>query len=166
MIIWLYFCPFYSWFMFTPIQTTAGAILLHLATTILLFDTGAILGASGFLRRLLLNPRKEVTTNSSTTWFFAGTALASAFLVKLLPSVVPKYPNVEWEPSTVLQAVLGGLLTGWGTKVSVPGCFSLLNPSLTHLECSTVVVARLDICFVALDVLVLDPSLQQPYSFP
>lgn len=104
--------------MFTPIETTAGAILLHLSTTTFLFDAGAILGASGFLRRLFRNPRDEITQQTPTLWFFVGIALAATFTIKFLPNAVPTYPSLGWSVASALQTTASGILTGWGTKVS------------------------------------------------
>jgi hypothetical protein len=104
--------------MFTPVETAAGAILLHIATTVLLFDTGAILGVSGILRRLLTRPREEISFQSPRSWFIVGLAVAVTFTTKLLPSQVPDYPRVEWTIRGIFETVGSGALTGWGTMVS------------------------------------------------
>ena len=97
--------------MFTPVETSIGAFLLHQATSVLLFNNGSVLGASGLLRQLLNAPLK------STLFFFIGMALSflplKAFLHELLPTYDPSPSG--W------QAALGtfsvATLTGWGTKV-------------------------------------------------
>lgn len=101
--------------MFTPVETTLGAGLLHLATTTLLFDSGAILGASGLLRRLFAAPRKG---NASALWFFSGMAAAVGVVSLSMPGLIPEYAGVSLQISSTLGVVLAGFLAGWGTKVT------------------------------------------------
>lgn len=99
--------------MFTPIETTIGALLLHQATSILLYQNGNILGASGFIRRLFSKPTKGLAA------FFVGMATSFLPLKVLAPELLTKYPPM---PATLEQALVTvglGLLVGWGTKVSV-----------------------------------------------
>lgn len=105
--------------MFTPVETTAGALLLHLATTSLLFDAGAILGASGLLRRLLRDPKNEIAQQTTTLWFFFGMALATVFVKSLTTNIVPSLPALELHMNDLLKVTAAGLLTGWGTKVTL-----------------------------------------------
>lgn len=97
--------------MFTPVETSIGAFLLHQATSILLFQNGAVLGASGFLHRSFSAPTKGTIT------FFAGMAMSFLPLKLFLPQLVTTYPPI---PTTVQAALItlgvGGLV-GWGTKV-------------------------------------------------
>jgi len=109
--------------MFTPLETTVGAILLYLATTSLLFDAGAILGASGQLRRLLADPQHEVTKRTSTSWFFGGMTAAVAGAALLTPRILPSYPSFDLKGVDIFKVLASGLLTGWGTKHS-GGCTS------------------------------------------
>ncbi|KIW01211.1 uncharacterized protein PV09_07258 [Verruconis gallopava] len=107
--------------MFTPFETTAGALLLHLATTTLLFDAGAILGASGLLRRLLRNPKDEIS-QSPTGWFFGGMIAAVGVVALMLPQALPR-GSFEINALNVFKALVSGSLIGWGTK-HCGGCTS------------------------------------------
>lgn len=98
--------------MFTPIETSIGALLLHQATSVLLFNNGSVLGASGLLRRLLNSPSR------ATLSFFAGMALSFLPLKLLLPELIPEYPPIPSTWQTALATVGVGALIGWGTKVS------------------------------------------------
>ncbi|KAF2848879.1 YeeE/YedE family integral membrane protein-like protein [Plenodomus tracheiphilus IPT5] len=103
--------------MFTPIETTVGALLLHQATRNLLFQNGDILGASGFLRRLFSAPTKELIG------FFAGMAFSYVPLNALAPQLVTSYPSALLTPQAAVFTVALGALIGWGTKAS-NGCTS------------------------------------------
>lgn len=98
--------------MFTPIESTIGAVLLHQATSVLLYQNGKILGASGFLRRLMTVPSKE------TLFFFAGMALSIIPMKLFLPELRTQYPPVPTTLQGVLVTAGIGLLVGLGTKVS------------------------------------------------
>ncbi|KAF2130929.1 YeeE/YedE family integral membrane protein [Dothidotthia symphoricarpi CBS 119687] len=103
--------------MFTPVETTIGALLIHQATSNLLYQNGNILGVSGFLRRVFSTPTKE------TVAFFVGMAASHLPLKALAPQLITSYPPV---PNTIrgILATLGvGIAVGWGTKVS-NGCTS------------------------------------------
>ncbi|KAF2737525.1 YeeE/YedE family integral membrane protein-like protein [Polyplosphaeria fusca] len=103
--------------MFTPIETSIGAVLLHQATSLLLYQNGSVLGCAGILRRVLTAPTRE---NIS---FMAGMALSFLPLKLFLPELLTNYPPI---PSTLQAALvtLGvGALVGWGTKAS-SGCTS------------------------------------------
>lgn len=103
--------------MFTPVETSIGALLLHAATTVLLYDVGAILGVSALLRRMLSSPQHEIAQRTPLLWFFAGMALAVVGIMKSMPQFLPHYPGVDGRPETILKTIAAGLLTGWGTKV-------------------------------------------------
>jgi len=98
--------------MFTPIETSVGALLLHQSTSVLLFQNGTVLGASGYIRRLFSTPTR------GTLAFFVGMA-ASVLPLKLFqPNLITSYPPV---PDTLLAALATvgvGIFVGWGTKVS------------------------------------------------
>lgn len=97
--------------MFTPVETSIGAFLLHEATSVLLFQNGNVLGASGFLRQMFSGPTK------GTISFFAGMTLSLLPLKAFLPELVIQYPSA---PNTLQAALLTvgiGALVGWGTKV-------------------------------------------------
>lgn len=103
--------------MFTPIESTIGAVLLHQATSVLLYQNGKILGASGFLRRLMTVPSKE------TLFFFAGMALSIIPMKLFLPELRTQYPPVPTTLQGVLVTAGIGLLVGLGTKLA-NGCTS------------------------------------------
>lgn len=103
--------------MFTPIETTVGALLLHQSTSSLLYQNGDILGASGFLRRIFSAPTKELIA------FFAGMALSYIPLNTLVPQMVMAYPSVKLTPQTAIVTIGLGAIIGWGTKMS-NGCTS------------------------------------------
>jgi hypothetical protein len=97
--------------MFTPLETTLGALLLHQSTSLLLHSNGTTLGASGKIRALLSSPTR------GTLAFFAGMAASFVPLALWIPEVATTFPVV---PGTLGQAVLTvvcGALVGWGTKV-------------------------------------------------
>ena len=98
--------------MFTPVETSIGAVLLHQATSVLLYQNGNILGASGYLRKFFSTPTKE------TVAFLAGVAASVLPLRIFLPELVTSYPPVPSTLVTALVTVGVGLLSGYGTKVS------------------------------------------------
>jgi hypothetical protein len=97
--------------MFTPIETSIGAILLHQATSNLLFQNGSILGVSGFLRQLFTAPTKETAT------FFMGMAASYLPLNALAPQLVTSYPTAPMTLQAALVTISIGALIGLGTKV-------------------------------------------------
>ncbi|KAF2785866.1 YeeE/YedE family integral membrane protein [Melanomma pulvis-pyrius CBS 109.77] len=103
--------------MFTPIETSIGALLLHQATSVLLFQNGTVLGASGYMRRLFSTPTR------GTLAFFVGMAASILPLKLFLPELVTVYPPVPSTLQAALVTVGVGALVGWGTKVS-KGCTS------------------------------------------
>jgi hypothetical protein len=98
--------------MFTPIESAVGSFLLHEATSNLLYLNGNILGASGYLHRLLTAPTKEIVA------FFSGMAASYIPLRTLAPQLIANYPAVQINPQAAIATVVIGLLVGWGTKVS------------------------------------------------
>jgi len=97
--------------MFTPVETSIGAVLLHQATSNLLYQNGNILGASGFLRQVLAAPTKE------TVAFFAGMAASYFPLKTFLPQLMTSYPTVPITVPAALATAAVGALIGLGTKV-------------------------------------------------
>lgn len=86
--------------MFTPIETAAGALLMHISTSSLLFSTGTILGCSSILG----NPTDPANLPTLT-----GVVL-SAFATKfLLPGLVPNFPPAA---APWVTAVSGNSLHG------------------------------------------------------
>ncbi|KAF1999072.1 YeeE/YedE family integral membrane protein-like protein [Amniculicola lignicola CBS 123094] len=103
--------------MFTPIETSIGAFLLHQGSSTLLFQNGAVMGASGYMRKIVSSPTR------GTLAFFAGMALSFLPLKVFLPELATVYPPVPttW-PAAIVTAVVGALV-GWGTKAG-SGCTS------------------------------------------
>jgi hypothetical protein len=97
--------------MFTPIETTIGAILLHQATSNLLYQNGHVLGASGFLRQLFNIPTKE------TMAFFVGMAASYLPLKVLAPQAMTSYPTASMTFQAAIATMGVGALIGLGTKV-------------------------------------------------
>lgn len=97
--------------MFTIVDTTIGALLLHQATTSLLFYDGSILGVSGLLRTFMR------IRSLPSGLVFIGIALSWAAMRFIAPEVLPEYPDVKWDQGTVLFALGTGVLVGWGTEV-------------------------------------------------
>jgi hypothetical protein len=94
--------------MFTPVETSIGALLLHQATSNLLYQNGSILG---LLRRLMTAPTVEVVG------FFAGMAASYPLLKCLVPELVTRFPSVSITPQSTLFTTSVAALIGWGTKV-------------------------------------------------
>lgn len=97
--------------MFTPVETTIGALLLHQATSNLLYQNGSILGLSGLLRGLMAAPTVEIVG------FFAGMAASYPLLRSLVPELITRYPSVSLTPQSVIFTTSVAALIGWGTKV-------------------------------------------------
>lgn len=96
--------------MFTPVETTLGALLLHQAATGFLFKNGNVLGASGLLREAMFGPSQRGVL------LFVGMAISFGIATFALPELVPDYPAMRgWR--TWSFTVLLGLMTGTGTKV-------------------------------------------------
>ncbi|KAH8717067.1 YeeE/YedE family integral membrane protein-like protein [Phaeosphaeriaceae sp. PMI808] len=102
--------------MFTPVETSIGALLLHQATSNLLYKNGNILGVSGFLRQLFTAP-------TTTISFFVGMAVSYLPLKVLAPQLATSYPAVPMTVSAALFTISVGTLVGLGTKMS-NGCTS------------------------------------------
>jgi uncharacterized membrane protein YedE/YeeE len=98
--------------MFTPIETTIGALLMHQATSNLLYLNGNILGMSGYLRQVFSAPTKEVLA------FFVGMAASYPPLKTLTPQLITSYPAVQITPQAAAATISIGAMVGWGTKVS------------------------------------------------
>lgn len=100
--------------MFTPIQTSLGALLLFHGSSGLLFHNGAVFGISSLLSGCVFNPSQDNIP------VIAGLASSIIPVYLLAPSVIPVYPSAL-ESRASAAATLGiGFLIGWGTKVG-PG---------------------------------------------
>lgn len=109
--------------MFTPIETTVGAVLLHQATSNLLYQNGNILGLSGYLRRLVSAPTVELVA------FFTGMAASYLPLKLLVPELITKYPSVPLTLQSALVTTGVAALIGWGTKVRTCAFVDMNNRS-------------------------------------
>ena len=113
--------------MFTPIETTLGALLMHRASTLLLFNNGKVLGASGILRRSITRAALQDLS------IIAGMVFRLAAMALFVPSLLPEYQG--WSPalSPISSTVAAGFFTGWGTKLTfiyIPWTpISLAHPS-------------------------------------
>ncbi|KAF2839553.1 hypothetical protein M501DRAFT_932808 [Patellaria atrata CBS 101060] len=104
--------------MFTPLETTLGAILLHQASSLLLFNNGKILGMSGILRDLLSGGSR------THILFLVGMATSLVFLKIMLPvAIPPNYTTTTTTQGSLVWTLLLGMMIGWGTKKS-NGCTS------------------------------------------
>lgn len=102
--------------MFTPIETSIGALLLHQATSILLHNNGGILGVSGYMRRLISKPTTGIIA------LFAGMAASFPILRFVLPELLIAYPPLPSTPAQAFFTFATSLLIGWGTKVNFQTC--------------------------------------------
>lgn len=107
--------------MFTPIETTFGALLLHQSTSLLLHSNGTILGASGKIRALFGSPTK------GTLAFFAGMAASFVPLTLWIPELATTFPTPPTTLAQALVTVVCGLLVGWGTKVCTSSFCTRMN---------------------------------------
>lgn len=96
--------------MFTPVETTVGALLLHQAATGFLFKNGNVLGASGLLREAML------ASSQRGVLFISGMAAAFTLITYTVPQLVPAYPAINSLQSMAVS-IATGVLTGTGTKV-------------------------------------------------
>lgn len=99
--------------MFTPVETTIGALLLHQATRNLLYQNGKILGASGFLRQVISDPSQEVLA------FFAGMVISYIPLKAFAPQLITNYPTTPMTLPAAIVTLGVGALVGLGTKVCI-----------------------------------------------
>jgi hypothetical protein len=108
--------------MFTPVETTIGAVLLHQATSNLLYQNGNVLGASGLLRRLFTAPTKE------TFALFAGMAASFVPASLLVPEPLTHFPPAPNSLPSALVTVAVAMLIGWGSKVNKHGTVHSKSP--------------------------------------
>jgi uncharacterized protein len=97
--------------MFTPVETSIGAVLLHQSTSVLLYQNGSVLGCSGILRRFLTAPTKESMS------FMAGMVLSYLPLKTFLPQLLAHYPPLPTTLQAALVTLGMGALVGLGAKV-------------------------------------------------
>jgi uncharacterized protein len=93
--------------MFTPLQTGLGALLLHQATSNLLFHNGKVFGASSILGNSLSGAASE------DGCILAGMAVGAGLVRVALPRLMPLYGSAgQWWRVGITAAMVG-----WGTKV-------------------------------------------------
>lgn len=99
--------------MFTPVNTSLGALLLFQGSSGLLLHNGRVFGISSLLSGSIFNP------NHDNVPIIAGLVSSSLPIFLFAPSLIPDYPS---GPTSWLSAasILGtGILLGWGTKVRI-----------------------------------------------
>ncbi|PVH99261.1 hypothetical protein DM02DRAFT_439034 [Periconia macrospinosa] len=104
--------------MFTPVETTLGALLLQQSTSLLLHNNGLVLGCSGFVRNLF-----SASPSSTTLTFLLGMASSVPVLQIFFPSLLTSYPPAPSSLEAALVTMGVGALVGWGTKAG-NGCTS------------------------------------------
>ncbi|MDD9947012.1 MAG: YeeE/YedE thiosulfate transporter family protein [Myxococcales bacterium] len=100
---------------FTPISAAAGGILIGLASALLLYAQGRVLGVSGVLGGAI----KRLPGDNGWRWAFLGGLVASG--ATLFP-LAPDWFDTSGAPSVLFVAV-AGLLVGYGTRLG-NGCTS------------------------------------------
>ena len=103
-----------DWLHFTPWASTAGGILIGLATALLLLANGRVAGISGILGGLLRPARGDIA------WRVAF--IAGLFLAPIVWLTMRAMPPAQIDHSPALLAA-GGLLVGIGTRFG-SGCTS------------------------------------------
>ncbi|CAG8027300.1 unnamed protein product [Penicillium olsonii] len=103
--------------MFTPINTSLGALLLFQGSSGLLFHNGAVFGISSLLSGCAFNPSRDNVP------IIAGLISGLVPVYWLAPSLIPSYPTQpdSWVSAAATMGV--GFLLGWGTK-NGRGCTS------------------------------------------
>ncbi|KAJ5225247.1 hypothetical protein N7468_006472 [Penicillium chermesinum] len=103
--------------MFTPVQTSLGALLLFHGSSGLLFHNGVVFGISSLVSGCIFNPSRDNVP------IVAGLMSSIIPVCLFAPSLIPDYPA---SPNSLgsLAATMGvGFLLGWGTK-NGRGCTS------------------------------------------
>jgi len=100
---------------FTPVASTLGGLLLGVASSLLFFANGRILGISGIVGEI------PVTTGSNRAWrlvFLAGLLTGGGAIL-----LVDRSALAFASEQTVPAAIAAGVLVGFGTRLS-NGCTS------------------------------------------
>ncbi|KAJ9265716.1 hypothetical protein DTO212C5_6571 [Paecilomyces variotii] len=104
--------------MFTPVNTSLGALLLFQGSSGLLFHNGKIFGISSLLTGCIFQP------GADNLPIIAGLLSSWVPVYFLAPSLIPSYPSVVLDSLRSVMGTLGlGFLVGWGTK-NGRGCTS------------------------------------------
>jgi hypothetical protein len=98
--------------MFTVVNTTLGAFLLHQASSGLLQHNGRVFGISSILSGSVAHPSLDNIP------IIAGLMSGLAPVYLLAPSLLPTYPAPPSGWESALTTLGLGLLVGWGTKVN------------------------------------------------
>lgn len=108
---------------FTPISGFVGGSLIGLASTSLLLLNGDIMGASGIISPMVIQPQK---TWKSQSWKFVFTAsfigTANLYLRQVDPHALQE-AGLGARPLSSVGYLVAGLLVGFGTKLG-NGCTS------------------------------------------
>jgi uncharacterized protein len=96
--------------MFTPIETSIGALLIHLAVSTLLLNNGDILSFTAILSRDM-GIWKRLENIAILLGMAVSIIGAKAFIPTLAPSFVPD-PTM-----TTTELLAAGVCVGWGTRV-------------------------------------------------
>lgn len=107
--------------MFTPVETSIGALLLAQATTTLLFNNGRVLGASSIMAGAFFNP------DMNNIPVIMGVGLSTIGVSQFVPWLLPNYDNVV-EVFGVWTWILAGVIVGMGAKVYFLLFFSHHSP--------------------------------------
>lgn len=97
--------------MFTPIETSLGALLLFEGSSGLLRHNGRIFGISGFLSSCMGRPSLQNMP------ILLGMASSIIPVYLMAPSLLPSYPSAPVGLAAALGTAATGFLVGWGTKV-------------------------------------------------
>ncbi|EAW10294.1 YeeE/YedE family protein [Aspergillus clavatus NRRL 1] len=103
--------------MFTPVETSLGALLLFQSSSGLLLHNGAVFGISSLLSGCVFNPSHDNVP------IIAGLASSIASIYLFAPSLIPIYPSAPNSWASVASTLGTGFLLGWGTK-NDRGCTS------------------------------------------
>ncbi|KAL2004893.1 hypothetical protein VTN00DRAFT_3166 [Thermoascus crustaceus] len=103
--------------MFTPINTSLGALLLFQGSSGLLLHNGKVFGISSLLSGCVFNPSLDNLP------IIAGLVSSLGPVYLFAPSLIPAYPAAPSSWESVATTLGLGLLVGWGTK-NGRGCTS------------------------------------------
>ncbi|KAL1999116.1 hypothetical protein VTN02DRAFT_2163 [Thermoascus thermophilus] len=103
--------------MFTPVNTSLGALLLFQGSSGLLLHNGKVFGISSLLSGCVFNPSLDNLP------IIAGLVSSLAPVYWFAPSLIPAYPAAPSSWASVATTLGLGLLVGWGTK-NGRGCTS------------------------------------------
>lgn len=98
--------------MFTPVQTSLGALLLFHGSSGLLVHNGAVFGISSLVSDCVFRPSRHnvpivvgLVSSILPVWLFA-------------PGFIPNYPALPMSLGSLATTLGVGFALGWGTKVS------------------------------------------------